>query len=170
MDWEQILGFFTMWLHPEITAGLWSSAEVPFWQTFLLVTAWTSMTLMVTYFGVGLVELLLKLFWRAVKKVIRVFKKDFNEFKKSGLQIKSERYQGRLINWLNRQKNWVVLLCSSIPFIWGLPVAVIIVTKAAKIKYGLPILLAGNVLRNAAICLTIYYGPTLMKLLSRIFS
>jgi len=157
MDWEQILGFFTMWLHPEVTAGLWSSTEVPFLQTFLFVTGWTSMTLTVTYFGVGVAEFLLRLFWKVIKKGVKVFKKDFNGFKKSDLQVKNERYQRRLINWLNRQEKWVLLVCSSIPFIWGLPVAVIIVTKTAKIKYGLLILLAGNIIRNGVICLLIYY-------------
>lgn len=156
-----------MWLHPEVTVGLWDRAGVPFWQTFAFVTCWTSITLTVTYFGVGVVEFLVRLIWKVVKKLIRVFKKDFNEFKNGGLQAKNEKYQRRLINWLNRQENWVVLLCSSIPFIWGLPVAVIIVTKKAKIKYGLPILLMGNALRNAAICLVIYYVP---MLISKLFS
>jgi len=164
MAWEQILGFFTMWLHPEVTVSLWSKAGVPFWWTFLYITCWTSITLIVTYFGIGVIKSLAKLILKGVVKLIRVFKKDFAGFRKNRFQDANKKYQKRLICWLNRQENWVVLACSSVPFVWGLPAAVIITVKTIGIKHGLLILLAGNVIRNGIICYIIYQG--LIKIFS----
>lgn len=166
MAWEEITGYFTMWLHPEFTVGLWAKAGVPFGRTFLYVTCWTSITLILTYFGIDVLRLLGKV----IIKLIRLFKKDFDGFKKNNLLKKNEKYRKKIMGWLIRQKKWVILGCSSIPLIPFLPAAVIIATKTIGIKYGLLILLAGNVIRNWCISFGIYHGFIRVQDLIRFFS
>jgi len=156
MALEQILGFFTMWLHPEITATLWSKAGVPIWQTFLYATVWTSGTLVLTYFSVGWLK-------RAVKNIVKnsgnvggAIQKVGSWYSGSGFKSTNDRYNKKIAGWLIRQKNWLILMCSFIPFVYGLPAAVIITAKLLEIKRALPILLLGNVFRNAIICGLIY--------------
>jgi hypothetical protein len=154
MQWEQILGFFTMWLHPEVTVGLWSKAGVPIWQTYLYTTLWTSATLIVTYFGAGWLKN-----WlcrqRLVREVIRLIEK---QSLGNSIRAENSKHHKRILNLLVRQKNWLILVCGFIPFVYGLPAAVIVATKLMNIKYALPFLLAGNIFRNGMICFLVYQG------------
>ena len=123
MAWEQILGFFTMWLHPEITVTLWSKAGVPIWQTFLYATSWTSLTLFLTYFSIGWLKKVVK---NAVKNlsgadgIIRMVGSWYN---RNNLKLVNGRYHKKMTGWLIRQKNWLILLCGFVPFFYGLPAA-----------------------------------------------
>ena len=170
MAWEQTLGFFTMWLHPEFTVGLWFRAGVPLWKTLGYVTIWTSGTLILTYFGIDLIKYIVKFITKGLVWLIRFFNPNFAGLKRNHLQEKKEKYQKRLTGWLSRQRKWVVLVCSSIPFVPFLPAAVIITIKTIEIKRSLLILLTGNVFRNCFICFFVYYGVVIVQNLMKIFS
>lgn len=154
MSWVQILGFFTMWLHPEITVGLWSKAGVPLWYTLLFTTIWTSITLSLTYLGVGW----LKTRAQKVKFIMELIQKAEELYQNNRFGPKNREHQKKAINWLVRQKNWIILGCGFIPFVYGLPAAVIIAAKLIGIRYALLVLLFGNFFRNAIICSLIYQG------------
>ena len=169
MAWQQILGFFTMWLHPEITIGLWSNAGIPIWQTLSYVTLWTSITLSLTYFGIDIIKIIGELITKGIVWIIRLFGNDFKGFKRNHLQERNEKHSRKLTKWLGRQKKWVILVCSSVPFVPFFPAAIIITTKALKIKRGLLLLLIGNVFRNLFICYLIYYGLVKLQNLIKFF-
>lgn len=151
MAWEQILGFFTMGLHPEITVSLWAKAGVPIWQTFGYTIIWTSLTLSITYFGAGWIK-------NWIKKFI---KEEILEKWQNWWQLKNNHFQKHLpekkiIGWLIRQKNWLILGCGFVPFVYGLPAAVIATARILEIRHALIILYCGNVFRNGIICFLIY--------------
>ena len=165
MEWEQIVGFFTMWLHPEITVGLWSKGGVPIWQTFAYTTLWTSLTMTITYYGIGLAER-----WLIGRGIIKetTIKKWLGWWQSRDNNFKTAGPKKRITNWLSRQKNWTILTCGFVPFVYGLPAAVIATVKVLEIKNGLLILLIGNLFRNGVICASIYYP--IYQILTRIFS
>lgn len=154
MAWQQILGFFTMWLHPEITIGLWSGAGVPMWQTFLYTICWTSLTLSLTYLGTSW----LKNLFKNMKGARDAIESIERFYRKNSLKLNNGKYHKKLLNNLVRQKNWLILACGFIPFVYGLPATVIVVAKLMEIKHAFWILLLGNCFRNGIICLLIYQG------------
>jgi len=154
MAWEQIVGFFTMWLHPEITIALWSRAHTPLWQTLLYTSLWTSFTLVLTYLGAGWVKKRLGRV-EVARKIIKVVEE---WQRKRENKENNGKYQKKIVSLLSRQKEWLVLACGFIPFVYGLPAAVIVTAKLMEIRRALPILMLGNIFRNAIICLSIYQG------------
>jgi hypothetical protein len=142
-----------MWLHPEITVTFWAKAGVPIWQTFIYVVLWTSLTLTITYYGVGLAERWL--INTGITKEITI-KKWRGWWQSRNNNFKTAGPKKRVINWLGRQKNWIILACGFVPFVYGLPAAVIVTVKVLKIRNGLLILFIGNVFRSGIICVSIY--------------
>jgi hypothetical protein len=152
--WEQILGFFTMLLHPEITISLWAKAGVPIWQACSFAVLWTSGVLLLAYFGVGWLKRLIK----KVPLAVKLMEKVENWYRKYGSVLENKKSYKKTSGWLIQQKNWIVLGCGFIPFVYGLPAAVIVAAKLMEIKHALFFLVLGNVFRNTIICYLIYQG------------
>lgn len=159
MSWEQILGFFTMWPSPWATIALWAKANVPIWQTILYVTFITSISLSLTYFGTGWIEKwIIKRGWvkRATIEKWRNYSQSLNNSHPvNGLE---KRVKGKIKKWLLPQKDWQILACGFIPFVPLLPTIIIVATRLLEIKRGFPLLIAGNIFRNAVVCWAIYKG------------
>jgi membrane protein implicated in regulation of membrane protease activity len=153
---EQILGFFTMWLHPEITIALWSKAGVPIWQTFLYAAGWTSLVLIIAYCGIGWLKRFIKKSLKNRKGINRTIQKATTWYDHTKSRMDNGPYSRRVTKWVARQKNWIILMCGFIPFVYGLPATVIVTAKLLEIKWALPVLILGNLFRNAIICGLIY--------------
>jgi len=114
------------------------------WGIFLCVSAWTSLTMVLTYYEFGQIKK-----WRIVNLL---FKKLRNFFPQNSFKLINRIGQKKFVSYLSRQKSWVILTLGFAPFVPYLPTTVIITTKLLDISYGILFLLLGNACRNWFYC------------------
>ncbi len=141
---EFLQGFLVV-VRPELTISLWAAREVPYQQTLLIVLCWTSITLVIIYFG-------------GANPISKGLKKQ--PFLRKIIE-KWERItnSSKLNVWTSSGKPWIILLLAFLPytyFVWGLGTTVIAAAKLLNIKYMIVILLLGNACRWAVIIFHIY--------------
>jgi len=129
----------------------WRVHGVPFWIATLMLTAYWSLTLALTYFGTGWSIKALKK-WGPSKTLIEKWKEINRIYKANPLPRRSER----LVRWLSRKKGWIVFSLTFIPYVPELPTATIVAARTMKLRYALPILLIGNAFRVLILCCTVY--------------
>jgi hypothetical protein len=155
MTWEQILGFLIIFARPEATMTLWYRADVPFWQTFVYTTVVTSLTALLAYQAIGWLKKLVKKIFKNSRNAQEIAQKIASWYRQSVPNLDNNGYRRKFAYWLIRQKDWIVLACGFIPLPF-LPTIVTVTAKLLEIKWAIPILLVGNVFRNAVTCASIY--------------
>ena len=129
----------------------WRIHGVPLWTATLMLTAYWSLTLVLTYFGTGWVIKVLKK-WGPSENLIERLKETNRIYKTNPLYRKNRR----LVKWLSRKKGWIVFSLTFIPYVPELPTATIVAARAMKLRHALPILLIGNAFRVSILCCTVY--------------
>ena len=123
--------------------------DLPFWLVAVLISVkWILGMVLIFYATSWLVKWLKKAFFieKIKAKIPEWLKFSFNQ----------ERSQKRLIVWILKRKNWIVILLSFVPYSNLLGVATIIAIRTLKIKFGFLILLIATVFKALIFCFTIY--------------
>ena len=147
----EIIGIILMVLNGWAAVIYWRVHGVSFWLATLMLTAYWSLTLTLTYFGTGwLIKVLKK--WGLSKSLIEKLKEINRIYRANPLS----RRNGRLARWLSQKKGWIVFSLTFVPYVPELPTATIVAAKAMKLRHALPILLIGNAFRVLILCCTVY--------------
>lgn len=147
----EVIGIILMILNGWAAAIYWRTSGVPLWQATLMLTAYWSFTLMLTYFGTGCIMKVLKK-WSLVKTLAEKSKEIKRIYKTNPFYRKNRE----LVKWLSRKKGWIVFSLTFVPYVPELPTATIITARAMNLRYALPILLIGNAFRVLMLCYTVY--------------
>ena len=153
MSWTQFFQGFFIPFRPEITISLWADSGVPYLQTFLVAACWTSITLLITYFGTDVnIRRLLKR-WSVLKKPIE-------NWEAGNISSQNDHYLHRKMRGMNVLKKLLVIVpLSFLPYTFFVPTlgtAVIVAAKLLNIRYLIIVLLLGNLFRWSIITHHLY--------------
>jgi hypothetical protein len=146
---SELIGFLLMVLNGWTAVIYWRIQGVSFELAFLMLTVYWSFTLLLTYFGTGCIIDILEKWFLTEELSIKIVK-----FRKI---TPFYNQRDRIVDWLTRQKISIIFILAFIPCIPEIPTLVIIATRIIKIKYGLLILLAGNIFRVFVLCYAVYF-------------
>jgi hypothetical protein len=139
-----------------LVAGGWGGViffairGIPFWFTFLLLGIYGTIIIFVIFYITDWVIKQLQ-GWPVTRNLIRI-----------GNRVNNVSLSQKTKSWLTKRKEWIVLGLNFVPYVPILPVATIAAARIMQIKYALPILIFGNLIRSLALCLIVYYkivGP-----------
>jgi len=133
----------------------WKIQGISFLTALSILTIYWSLTLIITYYGTDLATYLLKKM-EPFEVLIETFKEVIKVYNSNPIYKK----RGEIINWLSREKAQIVFSLTFIP-VPQLPTITIIAARIMKLKYGLPVLLIGNVFRITIMCLIVYFFPSI---------
>ena len=160
MSWLEFLqGFPMIFFRTEGAVILWASRGAPFWQSFLFSVFWTSLIMVITYYGAGVIVEKLKKWW-VLKILIEKWQKEIL-LRKNNFQKEESAFSKKTRGWLSLRKRWVIFLLAFVPYthiIPGLGSAIIVTARLLKLRYGLIILFVGNLFRWTIIIYHIYQG------------
>ena len=156
MSWLDFFqGLPMIFFRTEGAVILWAAKGSPYWQSLLFSLCWTSLSLIITYYGTGILVSRLKKWW-LLRFVIAKWEKEITSRKNNFANNNSLSH-----NWLSLQKQWVVIILAFLPythFVPGLGSAVIATAKVLNIRCGIILLILGNAFRWAVITYHIYQG------------
>ena len=154
MNWEQIVGSLTIPFNTILAASLFWKGETFFWITVSAIVGWTSLTLVITYFGTEWIKK-----WVKNQRFLKdAYNRIYALYSQNGFKIRNDKKQKQINNWLVKRKDWIVIVLGFVPFVPWLPTGVIVTTKILGIKNGLMHLLLGNFFRNWIVCFSVYQG------------
>ncbi len=158
MSWlDFFLGLPMVFFRIDGAIIFWASRGVPFWQNFLFAISWTSLTMVITYYGTEVMVNQFKKWW-VPKILIEKWQKEIVA-RRNDFQKEEGLFSERTKIWLSRQKRLIILFLAFFPythFIPGFGSTIIITVRLLKVRHGIVILALGNAFRWAIITYHIY--------------
>jgi len=160
---KTLAGLLIMLLKIDGAIIWWKFVGFELWQTFLIILCWTSITMIFTFMGMAGIKS-----WVKRRKFFKKISGKFQNWHwQKNFRKKNVIQRTKIVNWVSRQKNWVIIGLGFIPFVPYLPTTVIVTTKLLEIRFGLAFLLVGNTFRIGFIC-SFLYG--FLEIITKIFS
>ena len=142
----------TLFWYP-VMAGVWFYSGKDFWEVFLASYGGGNVGITCIYFGISLAQFILKKISsrKNISKTETVLSKiiDLTQGKRK-----------KIINWLNRQSLWLILLIFALPLPWSDSIATVAM-RLKRIKHGIWYLYGLNVIHVLLVVFLIHSGISL---------
>lgn len=141
---------FVFLVHPQTGMGAYLAWGIPFWTVVGIAIVKSMISTSFLYFGTGwIVELMKK---RRFSRRILFYWKVARDRSNNNTIKPGKHIAKKILSWLLKERRYVLLVASFLPIVPVLPHAVIIAFRLMRIKYGLPILFVGIILKSIIAC------------------
>lgn len=155
---NHLWGGISILFEPNAAVFFWYKAGYPIWLAYILLSLPTSFTILLVFWGTGLLKKREKI-RNYFSKVLSKLKAILPFWKKAS--NRHGQVHDKLVAALHKKGIIIVFIASCIPFLPIVPTASAIAVKLLEVRHGLLIIMLGTVIRNMLLVVGIYYGVSL---------